>query len=161
MKSTPLAAVEWTDVASAWSDMIMVVLTLATLAGVVYVAAQVALQRKQLHRDLENLYVERYWAIMDRLESTQPDSPERQRAVLSYLGLSEDQCDLRALGRVTGETWGIWGRSIHGALEEAEYAQALACSPSNRFAHLRELIVDGAEYDPIDLTLRQQKWRGL
>lgn len=161
MGGAPFKSLEWTDIASAWSDMIMALLTTFTLLGVVYVAWQVNLQRTQLHRDLENLYLERYWTIRDRLDASVPQSEERERAVLAYLRLSEDQCDQRANERVTDPTWKIWEESIHSALSEVEYSEVLDSQPQVELLHLREMRVTTGPYDPSGLTRRQKAQRGL
>lgn len=158
---TPLAATAWTDIASAWSDMIMTGLTLLTLGGVVYVAIQIRLQRKQMHRDLENLYIERYWTIKDRLDAATPGSDDYMRAAAAYLSLSEDQCDMRELERITDETWKIWGPSIYGATQDPKFAAIINKQPESSFLQLRAMQQGGPEHDPINLTATERRKEGL
>lgn len=106
-------AAEWTDVARAISDIVVAIFTLAATTGIYLVYTQVRLQRKQLHREFENLYVEIYWTIMDRLEGSRCRSRSRASAIAAYLMLAEDQCDMRQQNRVTDETWSIWGPAIY------------------------------------------------
>ena len=88
------------------------VLALATLIGVsaavigVFAAVlQLRELSKQRRRDFENLFVQRYWKIMDDLsleaiECTTPDggvvSSSDKKAVIAFLTLSEDELDLRS-----------------------------------------------------------------
>lgn len=154
-------AAVWTETASAFADIVIAVFTIAATVGVYFVFAQVRLQRKQLHRDLENLYVERYWTVLDRLEATKPRSRGRRRAVVAYLGLCEDQCDMRQQDRVTDETWAIWGPSIHSQLGVEEYAGLLRKQPDDRLLHLRQMMVTGVAYDPTETPLRLRTKNGL
>lgn len=99
-------------------------LALATLIGVsaavIGVFAAVLQLRElgsQRRRDFENLFVQRYWKIMDTLslaaiEGVKPDGghvPTNDRkAVIAFLRLSEDELDLRADDWIGADTWGKW-----------------------------------------------------
>src|ERR1039458_7206936 len=88
------------------------VLALATLIGVfaavigVFAAVlQLRELSEQRRRDFENLFVQRYWKIMDDLsleaiESAKADGgpvpPKDRKAVIAFLRLSEDELDPRA-----------------------------------------------------------------
>ncbi len=77
------------------------ILGFATLLGVLAAVFQLSQVRKQRIREFEDLFVVRYWAIMDRLsvEGLECIPPEDRSvvscadraAVLSYLRLSEDE----------------------------------------------------------------------
>ncbi len=151
----------WTETWGTISDLLVAGFTVAATTGVYLVLRQVRLQQRQLHRDLENLYVERYWGILDRLEESEIGTPQRARAIRAYLALSEDQCDMRALGRVTDETWAVWGSSIHQQISDPEFSDALDRAPDVQFRQLREMQRRGAEYDPSDLSRRQREKLGL
>jgi hypothetical protein len=100
------------------------VLALATLIGVfaavigVFTAAlQLMGLRKQRVRDFEDLFVQRYWKIMDDLsleaiECAKPDGgpvlPSDRKAVIAFLRLSEDELDLRAKDWIGEDTWKLW-----------------------------------------------------
>ena len=69
---------------------------------------------KQRRRDFENLFVQRYWKIMDDLsleaiECTTPDggvvSSSDKKAVIAFLTLSQDELDLRAQRWISADTW--------------------------------------------------------
>ncbi|KAM9866718.1 hypothetical protein ACIFOC_00483 [Leucobacter aridicollis] len=156
-----VASISWPEIASAIADVVVALFTVIATFGVFFVIRQLRLQHKQLHRDLENLYVERYWSIRDRLDAAEPGTKERERAAVAYLSLSEDQCDMRMQDRVTDETWVIWAPSIYGALHEEEYADILERQPTGRFLHLREMKTTGAKYDPSNLTQKQRQKIGL
>ena len=100
------------------------VLALATLIGVsaavigVFAAVlQLRELSKQRRRDFENLFVQRYWKIMDDLsleaiECTTLDggvvSANDKKVIIAFLMLSEDELDLRAHGWIGPETWRLW-----------------------------------------------------
>lgn len=96
-------------------------LGVATLIGV-FVAAvgvfaawmQVRALGQQRTRDFENLFVQRYWKIMDDLslkavECTKPDagvvSSSDKKAVIASLTLSQDELDLRVQRLISADTW--------------------------------------------------------
>ena len=106
-------------------------LGVATLIGV-FVAVvgvfaawmQVRALGQQRTRDFENLFVQRYWKIMDdlslkALECAKPDggrvSSSDKKAVIAFLRLSEDEIDLRAAGLISADTWELWrvGMAAH------------------------------------------------
>ncbi len=68
---------------------------------------------------------------------------------------------MRALGRVTDETWAVWGSSIHQQISDPEFSDALDRAPDVQFRQLREMQRRGAEYDPSDLSRRQREKLGL
>lgn len=156
-----LAVVAWTDVWGTVSDIVAAVFTLAATAGVFLVLWQIQLQRKQLHRDLENMYIERYWVILDRLEESEAGTPANDRAVKAYLSLCEDQCDMRAQDRVTDETWKIWGPSIFQQIHEPVFAASLTEQPDDLFLQIRTMLNYGEDYDPSELTPKQRRKLGL
>lgn len=72
---------------------------------------------RQRHRQFESFYVQRYWALMDRLsldalkgefESPSRPSMEDEKVIRSYFLLCEDECDLRAAGWISDATWNVW-----------------------------------------------------
>jgi hypothetical protein len=80
-----------------------------TALAIVFAAWQLLSHSRQMHRELEGLYVQRYWELMDqRSESfiVEGDPRPRDRRVIhAYLQLCEDEIDLRRLGRLTDNTW--------------------------------------------------------
>ena len=82
-----------------------------------------------MHRDLEMLYVQRYWALMDARSVhwvlDRNPTPEDRVVVRGYLQLCEDEIDLRRLGRVTDNTRGFWDESMLSQLHDPPYLAAL------------------------------------
>lgn len=136
-----------TDWISAVSSVAAVAVGLGALVAVFAVRKQIKLQRRQLKLDLENVYLSRYWQIMDDLALVGADVEARQLHILRYLRLSEDQCDLQARRRVTESTWRYWRVGILEQLSEADFRVALQAAPAELFDHLRRLAGD-PEYDP-------------
>jgi len=97
--------------------MLANVLAGAAIAGVLFAVFQLAQVRKQRRRGFEDMFVQRYWDIMDRLslpaiEATRPAdgrvSPDDRRVVISYIRLCEDELDLRAERWIRADTWELW-----------------------------------------------------
>lgn len=136
-----------TDWISAVASSLGVIVAGGALWAIAGVRKQIALQRKQLKLDLENVYVARYWAIMDDLDDTSPDSDKRRVHIGRYLRLSEDQCDLRARKRITESTWNYWRSGIAEQLTTVEFQQELDAQRADLFDHVRRLSADSS-YDP-------------
>jgi hypothetical protein len=156
----------WTDVLSAWSSLASALIGLAALAAVIVVGVQIRLQRTQLHRDLENMYVARYWSIMDQLAESDLLPPEegsnrRTIAIRSYLRLSEDECDLRAANRVTDDTWWEWLAGMRTQLAEPGFREALESAPADQFVNLRKLVTSDLDFEPSQSSVRQRRRVGL
>ncbi|MDE0547432.1 hypothetical protein [Microbacterium sp. C7(2022)] len=156
----------WTDVLSAWSSLASALIGLAALAAVVVVGVQIRLQRTQLHRELENMYVAHYWAIMDQLAESEL-SPRREGlkrralAIRSYLRLSGDECDLRAANRVTDDTWPEWLAGMRTQLAEPGFREALDSAPQDQFRNLRKLVTSDLTFEPSQSSVRERRRVGL
>lgn len=125
---------------------------------------QLLFHSRQMHRDFEMLYVQRYWAIMDKRRPEWRNNPighttlhpEDEVLIRDYLQLCEDEVDLRSLGRVTDSTWGFWATAISSQTASAPYEKFLTCDPEStllypsltRFKHTGE--------DPLK---RGKSWR--
>lgn len=156
----------WTDVLSAWSSLASALIGLAALAAVIVVGVQIRLQRTQLHRDLENMYVARYWTIMDQLAESEllPRGKAVRRrtlAIRAYLRLSEDECDLRAVNRVTDDTWREWLAGMRTQLAEPSFRSELESSPGDQFRNLRQLVDSDEDFEPSRSSARQRRRVGL
>jgi hypothetical protein len=105
-----------------WAALI----TAATsLVAIVAAVVQITQLRKRRRRDFEDLFVQRYWSIMDRLslaavESNGPAdgavAAEDRLAVMAYLRLCEDELDLRTQRWVSADTWELWRLGIASQL---------------------------------------------
>ncbi|MGW6616965.1 hypothetical protein ACWGA0_26395 [Streptomyces erythrochromogenes] len=133
--------------------------------------------RTQRVRQVEDVYVARYWSLLDRL------SPQTLRgldghalregeelAIRLYFRLSEDQADLRAQGWVSDDTWRDWSGAISSQMNRPPFDRfwAETCEDSTAgrdyaFTHLRRLA-QNPEYDPTPTSfmrrsLRRIPWR--
>jgi hypothetical protein len=142
-----LVAPSVTDWISAISSSLAVLASLVALVAVFGVRKQVKLQRRQMKLELENVYVTRYWQIMDDLGRA-PKGNVRNIDIERYLRLSEDQCDLRARHRITGSTWRYWRSGILEQLTDVEFGEGLAQARIDLFDHLRKLSINPS-YDPL------------
>lgn len=142
-----------------WAEALTAVVSAAALVAIILGAVQIRHVNRQMHRELEALYLVRYWELMDRRSrsfalrnrATRSDRP----LVRDYLALSEDQLGLRALGRVTDHTWEFWSRDIRRQNELEAYQAELKRAPDSTYPHLRKLL-DDPGYDPLD---RGPLWR--
>jgi len=133
-----------------WDTVIQITQVLSSLAiGVaIWVAVgQLRSQNKQQHREFENLYVQRYWSIVDRfgsdyrLNGRRTDLDETDlMACQAYLQLCEDEVDLYEAGRITSDTWEIWKSGIDSMLEEDHFRQILESTPEESYKTLRRYI---------------------
>lgn len=109
--------------------------------------SQLGSQNRQQHREFENMYVQRYWVIIDRFSAdyrlrgrrTQLSDNDRL-ACQSYLQLCEDEVDLFEAGRITAETWKIWKSGIDSMLEEEHFRQILAATSEEIYQTLRRYL---------------------
>jgi hypothetical protein len=107
--------------------------------------------RQQSHRAFENLYVQRFWTILDEFSDTATLSQDltewsnSDRAVaVNYIRLCEDQLDMRRLGRVTHDTWEFWSSAIRGAMSQPAYV-ALRETEPEKFVELRKFVDTGED----------------
>lgn len=131
-------------------QIIQIATGIAVTVGVWFAVAQLVAQKQQQHREFENMYVQRYWAIMDqlsadyRLRLKRADlSDSDLLACDSYLQLCEDEADLYEAGRITVETWNIWKSGIDWMLEQDVFRHQLENSSQDRYPTLRRYINDG------------------
>ena len=142
-----------------WAEALTAVVSAAALVAIILAAVQIRHVNRQMHRELEALYLVRYWELMDRRsrrfalrnKATRADRP----LIRDYLALSEDQLGLRALGRVTDHTWTFWSRDIRRQSALEAYQTELTRASVDAYPHLRQLLID-ADYDPLD---RGPLWR--
>lgn len=100
-----------------WADWVLLVSTVFTIAAAVSVWGiifQIIGERRARHREFENMYVQRYWDLMNSLpirfvQGHEDYSPNDNQsiALCNYLLLCEDELDLRAQGFITDKTWKI------------------------------------------------------
>jgi hypothetical protein len=167
---------------SSWEDALMnsevavglAAVFIGTIAAIV-AGYQNLLTRRQRVRDFELVYVQRYWALIDRIRNAQ-DKEQRPPEVELYLELCEDEADMRESGQISDSTWEFWERGIVNAIRSNPYAEAWLelrkSSPGNRFSHLRRIqaqLDQGSDqrYDPLLDASGSHRggfwrwWRGL
>lgn len=91
-------------------------------------------------REFEDIYVQRYWSISDRIPLNfriglkdrsdvvaylEGIDEKTKTALWDYLALCEDEIDLRIKGQITDETWDIWGPTIQGTMGAYPYKEIL------------------------------------
>lgn len=83
-----------------------------------------ASQRQRL-RQFEGFYVQRYWALMDKLSldalrgiPLETVRTSDQKAVRAYIRLCEDECELRVKGWIADATWSIWAEGMKISLPD-------------------------------------------
>ncbi|WFP15562.1 hypothetical protein [Citricoccus muralis] len=151
---------EW--VTAAFTGMALI----AVLAAV----SQLRIHNRQLHRELENQYLQRFWGLWDARPEKFKRTDRIKHAgsvwIRDYLTLSNDQVELRELGRVTDGTWNFWARDIASFC--FDYPE-LAEEARKNYAALRGLLSDPQikraisdrsvkVYDPLKWS-RFERWR--
>lgn len=147
-----------------WAEGLTSLLSLATLLAVVLAMIQVRDVNRQMHRELEMQYLLRFWQLMDRRSMSWSGKgrlkPKDRVVVLDYLTLSEDQIQLRALGRVTDLTWSYWRRDIRSMCGSRPIADELMKTSPIDFPHVRGVLAS-EDYDPLARSRIRRLWDGL
>ena len=147
------------------ADWWSVILQAITVFAVAFAAFQLMFHSRQMHRDLEMAYVERYWSLMDERSAEfvwSQQVSERDRVVIfKYLQLCEDELDLRQIARVTDNTWGFWSQSMHSQAGSAPYQAVLMALDPTLFPHVRRIVKAGPHYDPLQKSTLWRRMRGL
>lgn len=145
-----------------WADVGAII----TAVAVIFAVLQVISARTQRHREFENMYVQRYWRILDHMtdrmylnqEISEP-TPDEARLAVAYLRLSEDELDLRKQGYITDGTWAIWSEGILAQLEAPIYANALL-KYNNLLPSLARFAQSRGK-DPLTWRTFYRWWSGL
>jgi len=97
--------------------------------------------------------VVRYWQLMDgrspQFVLTRKPGSGDDVVIVRYIHLCEDELELRALGRVTDDTWRFWSSAMFDQVSVPAYREMLEKSPDDVFFHLRQLIDAGPQYVPL------------
>jgi hypothetical protein len=117
--------------------------------------------RKQRLRDAEQWYVERYWAIQDRIEVGDVDGRLKklptEKDIYDELRLCEDELDLRGNGLITNPTWRVWSASISAVSQDS--AKMAVLDRADEMGLLRDYLQTGT--DPIRVGWLTALVRGL
>lgn len=148
---------EWANVIAQFATVIAVGAAFLQLIGA----------RAAKHRDFENLYVQRYWNLMDAFEgdpwtATSIDGlEERDRSRISaYLQLCEDELDLRRNAFISTKTWGIWVDGMKSQCARPAYKDALNMLDPAELPALRDFI-DNGNKDPLKMNWFLRWWTGI
>ena len=138
--------------------------------------AVVALRQnyRQRLRQFEEMYVQRYWTIIDRfpLDAVSKDRHDAQpgesdqKAIRAYIRLCEDELEMRAEGWIGDSTYKIWASSICMQLRLPMFArvwQDVRKESTFPYAHMGQLLssCDAELYDPCQMRLWRRWFRGL
>lgn len=150
---------------SHWLEGAGLIISIITAGSIIFAARQIVAQTRQMHREFESLYVERYWELMDKrsvsfLRGSKPRRSD-QFVIFQYLQLCEDEVDQRGLGRVTDETWGHWEKSIRAQVQESAYSKGLRSSSRSDFPSLKKLVGSPTSYDPLTWSRTKRRRKGL
>lgn len=145
----------------------------AALMVVFTAVDQLRLHNRQLHRELENQYLQRFWTLWDRRTEKFKRTGRIKHAdeawIHDYLTLCKDQVELRELGRVTDDTWDFWARDMADlcfsypelvSKAKAGYPELwslLSHPDAQRAVEDRRVAV----YDPLRLSRRKRRREGL
>ena len=160
-----------------WSSGLTAIAAVATTVGVLLILPQLRAAQRQRHRQFEDLYIQRYWSIIDRMSIECDWSkfkvggsgkllPGDEAAIRAYLWLCEDQLDMRRLGWVTDETWNLWCAGMSSALSSSLFNEIwgrikdedpAACKQLRAF----EESSFSNTYDPIEIVRWARWFRGL
>lgn len=147
-----------------WAEAVTAIISLFTLLAVGLAAIQIRHVNRQMHRELEMQYLLRFWQLMDRRSRTlrlKMRTTRDDRVLFQeYLGLCDDQVQLRSLGRVTDHTWAYWKRDIRAMCVSPPVAKELARSNIEAYPHLRSLLALST-YDPLTRSRMWRVWNGL
>ena len=146
-----------------WTDWATFIVDALTGAAIIFAVWQLMFHSRQMHRDLESLYVQRYWELMDRRSigwvTEDKTAPEDLPVIRAYLQLCEDEIELRKRGRVTDSTWAFWAVAIRDQCSQEPYAAALSDLPEEDLPSLRGLLAGEAE--PLTWSKARRKLHGL
>lgn len=146
-----------------WAEALAAISSAVTLVAVIIAYVQILNLNRQMHREFEMQYLQRFWKLMDqrseKFKLTGRPKKSDRTIIREYLVLCEDQVALRALGRVTDHTWNFWRVDIH-KLCTSESIYPTYRSTVSDYPHLQRLI-GNPMYDPLDKNWIQRKLRGL
>ncbi|MFE6768076.1 hypothetical protein ACFVFD_03760 [Streptomyces fimicarius] len=144
-----------------WLSLIITLVAALTASAIAIWQA-----RTQRVRQVEDVYVARYWSLLDRLSvhtfrglDGYTPCEEEELAIRLYFRLSEDQAALRAQSWVSDDTWRDWSGAISAQMSRApfdrlweETREDSAAGRDYAFTHLKQLARN-PEYDPRPTSL--------
>lgn len=151
-----------------WLEITSKFFSIATFVAVFFAVSQLIASRVAKHRDFENLYVQRYWNIMDgfaddplEAEALGDLDPADQTRIKSYLQLCEDEIDLRENGFITTKTWGIWSSGMIFQCAQPAFSESLSKLADEKLPSLRRYIAQDIQEDPLENGRIYKWWTGI
>ncbi len=148
------------------ADVVLVVTALGVL-GAAYGLRQNNLERL---RQFEEMYVNRYWSLLDllsldALKGSDPKviSNSDERAIRAYIRLCEDELEMRKAGYIGNDTYALWAAGICKQFEQDMFARVWKevkgedTFPYDYLTHLKE----GPSYEPCQSGSWRRRLRGL
>lgn len=156
--------------------MITDIATVVTAIGVIGAVLGLRQNYRERLQQFESMYVARYWDILDRLSLTAVHgSPsgrlleEDEKAVRSYIRLSEDELEMRKNGYVSDSTYALWADGLRAQFDQPPFdkfgKEILALPEHSKLApyYVRKLLESHCAgcYDPLDKLILWRIIRGL
>ena len=157
--------------------MVSSIALVITAIGVLGVMFGLRQNYRERIRQFEEMYVERYWTILDQLslDALRASSPaevghDDEKAIRSYLFLCEDELQLRGGGYISDGTYNVWAQAIRDQLSQPMFkkiwAQVEREAEEDRtfpYEYLRRFLDDKSleAVDPLAMSLPQRWLRGL
>jgi hypothetical protein len=103
---------------------------MCTTVGTLAAAAALGQARRWRAEVFEAIYLQRYWQLMDRLSlealraiAVGPVRGDDEKTVRNYLGLCEDELEMRARGAISDGTWRVWGPAMLVQLQQWPFSE--------------------------------------
>jgi hypothetical protein len=131
--------------------------SIATAVGVLFVAWQIRLTKKQAQAEFEDSLDQQYRALSMLLpvdvligKHIEPVSPEIRELIFNYLDLTNEQVYLRAKGRISELTWKSWCLGVSGHMSRPYFKEVYdEVKEASGFTYLDRLIESEYKSDPL------------
>ncbi|WP_328610567.1 hypothetical protein OG943_16060 [Amycolatopsis sp. NBC_00345] len=150
--------------------MIQNIASVITTVSVFLAMLSLRASQQQRRRQFETLYVQRYWALMDKLSldalrgvPMRDVGEDDERVMRAYVRLCEDQLELREKGWIGDSTWQIWAEGMRAQLQRWPFAtvwKEMQQVPGE-FRLLRLLLERDAVWDPCTLSWARRRLAGV
>jgi len=138
-------------------DIFTAISSVATAIGVVFVAWQLRISKKQAQAQFEDSFDQQYRNLSLPIpvdiflgkEMTNDNREKVRELLFNYFDLCNEQSYLRSIGRITKSTWKIWCSGMENNLNTVAfkevYNEVKGCS---RFTYLDRLVQSEFKDDP-------------
>ena len=150
---------------------------IVTAIGVLGVLLSLRQSYKERLRQFEAMYVQRYWKIMDQLslDALKGSSSDEliesdNKAIRSYILLSDDELEMRKNGYIADSTYVLWADGIRSQLGQPMFAKIWKQIETEvrkhdplPYIHLRRLLGPESvkDCDPLKASWWRHRLRGL